>query len=418
MKRFSEMSGKEKASLATAVFFLAFLLTPTLFMAVSAGRITYKTCRRQYEDTPENTARHFLYKFRLSGKKAPVKSRALQKDERFLFEGRGGWDYALNDLYGGIQRLLGKRFVTGFESGRYLLTNGTLVNHLNRMDEAQIERLAEPAAELREKLAERGIPFLYLLPLYAICARDPLLPYGAEDATNENEDLLARKLGEKNIPVIDPRAELHRAGEDHHAFAFKTDHHTRPEAGRLIARALALYLRDHAGFAADPELFAPEAYETRIYEKLLRGTFYSSYGPLYLRPDDFSLIVPKFETSFTVEARTKAGTQIRNGRFEETLLDLSRLDMPDSDLPLLYTGYNYGFHRAVNHRAPNDKKILLIHDSYSCAVIPFLALACRELVSLDLRPLFRTVGPLDEVLEREKPDAVILETGFMGTDLR
>jgi hypothetical protein len=411
------MPGNERFSGAVTVFFLALLCSPTFFLAGSAGRIVWKTLTRRYEDAPDAVTAHFLHKARLSEKKVPLRSRALLNDERFLLEGRGGWNYMFTSLYGVVQHLLGKRFVSGYTDGRYLLENGTLINHIVKTEDAQSDRLADAVAGLGERLKARGIPFLYFPPLYAICARDPLLPYGATDDTNENLDILLRKLREREVAVIDLRAVLHQQGLDHHALAFKTDHHTRPESGLWTAGVLAEHLRVRHGFSFDADLFAPDRYETVIYPGIFRGTFFSSYGPWYLEPDDFPVITPKFPTSFTVESETKAGRSLVTGGFRETLLDMTRLDDPDSDLFLLYTGNNFGLHRVVNHNPPNEKKILLIHDSYSCSVIPFLASACRELLSVDLRPIFRTVGDLDTLIDRERPDIVILEAGLMGINL-
>ena len=414
----SEKPGKERAALAVTLFFLTLLLSPALFIAVSAAKIGCKAAAHGYQDAPGAIARHYFSKFHLSKESVPLRSRELLADEKFLFEGRGGWNYAFTYQYGCRQRMIGKRFVSGYRNGRYKLQDGTLVNHIVKNDEALRAQVIDPAAELAGKLKSRGIPFVYLLPLFALCAQDPLLPYGAEDGTNVSQDLIARLLREKGVPVIDPRAALHQRRFDHHALAFKTDHHTRPESGLLIAGAVAEYLRQNEGFTIDESLFDSGRYETETYSRFFRGTFFSCYGPCYLEPDDFPVITPEFPTSLTVQTQTKAGEETKTGTFRETLLDLSRLESPDSDLIFLYTGFNYGLHRAVNHRAPNEKKILLIHESYSYALIPFLALACRELVSVDLRPIFRTAGPLEELIEREAPDAVILETGFLGTDLK
>ena len=417
MKR-PEKTEKERAALAVTLFFLALLLSPALLIVVSAAKIGWKAAAHGYQDAPGDVARHFLGKVHLAPKRAPLKSRELLADEKILFEGRGGWNYAFTYQYGCLQRMLGKRFVSGYRDGRYKLRDGTLVNHIVKDDEALRAQVIDPAAELGGKLKEKGISFVYLLPLFALCGQEPLLPYGAEDGTNASQDQIAQQLREKGITVIDPREALHRRRLDHHALAFKTDHHTRPESGLFIAGVIAEYLRQNEGFTADESLFDPARYETGTYSRFFRGTFFSCYGPCYLEPDDFPVITPQFPTSLTVQRQTKVIEETKTGDFRETLLDLSRLESPDSDLLLLYTGDNYGLHRAVNHRAPNEKKILLIHDSYSCAVIPFLALACRELVSVDLRPNFRTVGPLDELIEREAPDVVILETGFVGTDLK
>ena len=41
--------------------------------------------------------------------------------------------------------------------------------------------------------------------------------------------------------------------------------------------------------------------------------------------------------------------------------------------------------RIYNEVHPEGKRILLLRDSYACALTPFLALSCSELTTIDLR---------------------------------
>ena len=60
-----------------------------------------------------------------------------------------------------------------------------------------------------------------------------------------------------------------------------------------------------------------------------------------------------------------------------------------------YIGGDYGLCHIVNHQPPNDKRVLLVRDSFACAFTPYLAQACAEL------------DTIASYIEETKPDLVL-----------
>ena len=58
----------------------------------------------------------------------------------------------------------------------------------------------------------------------------------------------------------------------------------------------------------------------------------------------------------------------------------------------------------MNRKNPEGPKVLLVRDSFACALTPFLALSCSELITVDLR-YFQ--GDLLETVEAQQPDLVL-----------
>ena len=58
----------------------------------------------------------------------------------------------------------------------------------------------------------------------------------------------------------------------------------------------------------------------------------------------------------------------------------------------------------TNHLNPDGKKIVLLRESFSCALAPFLALSCSELITIDLRYFD---GDLLDTLREIDPDLVL-----------
>ena len=74
-----------------------------------------------------------------------------------------------------------------------------------------------------------------------------------------------------------------------------------------------------------------------------------------------------------------------------------------------YAAYSYGDQALIstgNMSSANTKRLLLINESFSDCVIPFLSLGVRHLKAMNLRH-FR--GSVRNFIDTEKPDAVIVQ---------
>ena len=58
----------------------------------------------------------------------------------------------------------------------------------------------------------------------------------------------------------------------------------------------------------------------------------------------------------------------------------------------------------VNHNNPKGPKVVLLRESFSCALAPFLALSCSELTTIDLRYFS---GDLMDTIRELEPDLVL-----------
>ena len=74
-----------------------------------------------------------------------------------------------------------------------------------------------------------------------------------------------------------------------------------------------------------------------------------------------------------------------------------------------YSAYLYGDHSVVsitNNLAKNDFKILVIGDSFSSTIVPFLAMGVRQVDKIDNR--YFNVS-IESYVEKNKPDMIIVE---------
>ena len=152
------------------------------------------------------------------------------------------------------------------------------------------------------------------------------------------------------------------------------------------------------------------------WEDWFLGSLGKRVGTLYGGVDGIELWKPVFETDFTYSVPIYEIE--RTGPFEESLLFPERLeekDYFDSNPYTLYAGGDYPLARIYNHTDEDGPRILLLRDSYACAMTPFLALGCSELITVDLRYFHENLLAYVDWL---KPDLVLVlyTTGSVAQD--
>lgn len=292
--------------------------------------------------------------------------------------------------YGGVQRLLGREVVVDMADPDYSvvkLSDGSLAFENLQTPAADATPNGYALASFSSGLKERfGLPLLYIQAPQKV--EPGLLPVGVTDYGNENADKLLSVLADEGVDYLDLRPGMRAAMAQPGAerFFFRTDHHWTPEGGFEGYRELMDYLSAHYGFSYDPAHTDPNSYEKLAYEDFFLGSQGKRVGSLYAGVDDINLWKPKFDTSFTYSVPLNAIE--RTGPFEQSLLFPERVAAKDwfgGNPYTLYAGGDYNLARMTNHLNPDGPRVLLIRDSFSCVLAPFLALDCGEVVTIDLR---------------------------------
>lgn len=309
-----------------------------------------------------------------------------------------------------IQKLLRRKYIPDADPANdvYKMENGQFTWVCKNV--VDTEQMVEKCVFLKDHLESQSTKLLYVQLPEKICSRDPLLPAGITDFSNETGDELLKGLKDTGIDVLDLREEIHHQGRDHASMFFRTDHHWKPESGLWAARTLAGLLGGKYGFSYDPSLLEDGSYDNFVYHKRFAGSMADRTGATYTGKENFTLITPLFKTFFNVEIDGAGHHEMRSGSWEKTLTfpveKKSFLPTPVR-YRSVYLGRYFASFRVINAFPPNDKKIVLIHDSFSVVVIPFLSLCCRELIALDLRSNQDNYNCI-KLLNSEKPDVVLI----------
>ncbi len=317
-------------------------------------------------------------------------------------------DHLFIQLYGGVQRLTARRVVEDVVSENSVVRLSTGALHFIDMQDrpalAEAEANAADTAAFAQDLEALGIPYRFLLAPGKIQRETELLPTGVAEYSNENADAFLRTLEEQGTAYTDLRPLFEETGSYPDWF-FRTDHHWRPEAAFFAWQYLAVLLEETYGFATDPALTRADSWERTVLEDFFLGSQGKRVGTLYGGTDDFTLYTPKFATNLTYTCPFYAID--RTGPFQESVCfpeQTTRRDWFGANPYTYYAGGDYPQASIVNHNYPEGPRVLLLRDSFACALTPFLSLSCAELITIDLRH-FR--GNLSETIAALEPDLVL-----------
>lgn len=325
--------------------------------------------------------------------------------------------HALIHLYGGYQRLVGRTVVEDSADPTYSvvrLDSGLL--HFSTDAHTDPESQAAALKRLAHALDDRGISLLYLQAPAKPEPGQEGLPYGVEDTGNQNADALLAALDGAEVDYIDFRQTLRDAGGSWTGWFYATDHHWNQEGAFTAFQALCGKLAGYdqtlpvsrgtkrRPIAIDSKWTDRDSYDITTLPDLFLGSQGKRVGSLYAGQDDFALWVPKFPTLL----RYDATNPISYGSAEETVLFPQRLeeaDPFDANPYTYYAGGDYGVSRIKNYYNPTGPRILLVRDSFACALTPYLAYAASEVITVDPRYFS---GDFLSYVDWTQPDVVLV----------
>lgn len=241
--------------------------------------------------------------------------------------------------------------------------------------------------ELDQICRQEGVKFSFIS--YPSKTNSTTLPtaYGVDTNYEEIRKIFLDYLDKNNIDYLNVRELLENDGYTTKDIFYKTDHHWKATAGFYAARAIADYLNETYDWnlnssALDKDKFTFTTYHNLWFGEEGRNLSRAWVGAL----DDFIQIMPNYDTSITLQYPDK---DEMSGDFSE-LVDCSGYD-GNVDYYRYSAHYSYGkgmgssmtYHN--NLADENGKKILIIKDSFSVVVIPFLILETSDITVWDMR---------------------------------
>ncbi len=312
--------------------------------------------------------------------------------------------YDLTDVAKKYEDAIGWNMVSVFDYNAVVkLNDGYLTTYTMSLDVAPDARSVKDFADF---CAERGIDFAYINFPTKVCVSEDRGISGVLDFANQNADRFLAMLRGSGVRCYDFREALHAAGMKHHESFYITDHHWKAETGLWAAGKVLEILRDDLGWNVEPEIIAPENFEYVVYRDWFLGSQGKKLTLERTKPEDFTMIYPKFATHLRFEIPSYRLNI--SGDFSITY-DMVQVSTRDYYGKNPYGAYIYSgppLTRIENKLTTNGKRLLVVKDSFSICVIPFVALGVQYVDAIDLREF---TGSIRNFVDKVRPETVIVE---------
>lgn len=236
---------------------------------------------------------------------------------------------------------------------------------------------------------EQDIVFLYCNYPAQTGSDKELLAQGIYSYCDKRADKLIDFLRVEGIEYLDFRIELTKSSLPDDEIFYKTDHHWTTKAGFFAAKSI-LEKCNELGCSFDCSLLQEELFTFTKYEKCWLGETGKYVSRSWAKVlDDFVLIEPKYETKLTLTIPDYSDYD-RNGDFSDLInkeIFESNANVYDSaSWHYSYLFANWGYGEIDNLLIQDEgKKVLLIYDSFSLVVAPFMALTADEIILWNTR---------------------------------
>lgn len=257
--------------------------------------------------------------------------------------------------------------------------NQTLFAHFSRPPE---EELAKRVEYVNQFAAKTDIPVYFALIPDKSYVWAGLLPANAPNVDDGSTLAGAESLCSDQVTWIDLKDAIR--GE---TSFYRTDHHWSTFGAYQGYTALAMVMN---GSATLPDC------EPKLVSDAFLGTTFSSCGAGWVEPDEIYTWVAEAGIGVT---RYPSGTPEEGELYDESFLD-------KKDKYSMFLGGNQPLCVINNPGAANDKKLLVIRDSYCDSLAPFLALDYAEIHLIDLR--YYKVSPSVYIRENGIDQALVL----------
>lgn len=286
---------------------------------------------------------------------------------------------------------------------RQRMKNGFLYEE---SDSTDITYPLEQLTAFDDFLDKENIDFLFIMSPTTSSIYDAQFASGYEDKARNNLEQMMSALSEADVSVIDADALFEENGLHTEDVLFKTDHHWTPEGAFFITHKSLQYMRDYFGIMYDDSMADYANWDVATYENYFLGSHGKRVGSKYVGADDISIIRRKGQESVAFSCLHKNTTNwdYRNSTIDE--VHLREKDYFHLNPYSAYLGGDYPLAIIKNNQALNDKRIVVIGNSFRLPVETFLTSYFTELYHLDIR--YYTDGTAAQFIKEIQPDIVLM----------
>lgn len=308
------------------------------------------------------------------------------------------------ELYGEAQVIMNKKTIPDPNYGYLYKTSDGQITYL--INERDMKECSDKVSALAAGLKESGIEdFFFVLAPFKLLDERTVTPI-TFDFGDENSNAFLSGLDENDVDRLDLRGtfrDLLASGMSQNQLFYNTDHHWTIPSALKATGIIASKLNMDYGLDIKLSTFDEDNYTFQNMERSYIGSMGRRAGIRYGGVDDFTLVLPKFETRMTLMQTDYGATTKSEGSFYDAIIVKDYIENPEltTNRYAAYHGDNEEL-VFINHRVKGGR-VLIIKDSFGVPIYSFLSLGVHEVRALDPR-LYK--GSILEYAKEYQPDVV------------
>ena len=312
------------------------------------------------------------------------------------------------DIYGAIERSLGKNIIGNFE---YIKDNLGILHMYSEVGD--YSNLPEEMKYLKEYCDELNTPLMYVQMAPRLMSSSQ---FNSDYAPNDDRTAMqhwVNAISDLDIYVLDYEKDIVNEGKvAPENVYFRTDAHMTTDAEWALLEELADVLQEEYNITLSnvDTVLNRENYQVDTRDFL--GNFARSVGNYFTKIDQFDMLIPKFETH--LKYFNSQGDLERFGSFQDTLMNGYEKEPLASAYTYWVTNYGHFMsdtYRYENEDNPDGSDLLFVMDSQGYRTISYLSLMCHSITIVD--PRYAPTGQvLSDTLNSTNFDAVIVMSGY------
>lgn len=305
--------------------------------------------------------------------------------------------YMWNDVYANVYNALSKNEENSFKYVRD--KEGWLyAGNFWNTSEVEPKEYALRVKRIQEQVADKDTKVVVLL--YPTQYNEEWsdgysgIPY---QDYNEFADELVRYFRYYNIDCIDFKQHYLAEKRQVQDIYYKTDHHWTVQSAFEGFQILTEHLNEEYGENLDSYYTNLDNYIIETHKEVFVGSQGRDAGLNYVGLDDYTFIIPKFETYYDYTYQSTSGLEVhQEGSIDRTLITKGYLERDDYYMRDMYNSYLNGvckYDHIENLLNEEGLNVLFLRDSYSSPLATFFSSYCS---SVDMMWTARTES---EVIE-------------------
>lgn len=281
-----------------------------------------------------------------------------------------------------------------------VVLNNDMLNTYGKSKKRDTKYSVSSVTKFNDWLKSQNISFVQVVAPYKVTTSKDNLPDGIEDYVNDEVDDFVKALSNNGVHTIDLRQLMSTNINEVNKYFYRTDHHWNTDAAFLAFQKIMREINLRAKYTEE------NVWERNEIKNWFLGSQGKRVGTLFAGTDSLVYYIPKFETDMS--CIVPHHKNIFKGDF--TVANIRNQYIKNKD----YYGYNAycvyigGDYPLVQHRnknATNDKKLLIIKDSFTLPLQAFLSTEFAEVDVIDPRH-YRNSSIAEYVLWTQ-PDVVL-----------